>query len=402
VAERAGDFIFTCTGGQAGTADVRFFTNSSITSQIVEANSGGTETLLLVNEPATPVLGVNAFRGIYCTVNSNVLCWTGVPVSSGPITWRITNLRVDATSLWQSLGFISVTADRSIAINESQRAIGIVLPSQAFRPDFNFDSYIDLVWQDPVTGFATVWYLGVDTTNTIIGAMNPPDRGLTPIAVATLDAGNTWRIVGYGDFDGDQHPDVVWQDPASGAAQVRISGGPKGTVTQRVVTLSNGNAWRIRSIADFNRDGKPDVVWQDPASGAAQIWFMGGTDASTVTGAANLSAGSTWRIAGAADFNRDDQPDVVWQDPATGAAQVWYLGGTQGNVTTGAAGLSGGNTWRIAAVADFNFDGHSDVIWQDPITGASSFWLLGGTGGTDIQRSVGLTAHNMWRIAGPR
>jgi hypothetical protein len=71
-------------------------------------------------------------------------------------------------------------------------------------------------------------------------------------------------------------------------------------------------------------------------------------------------------------------------------------------VFSGAASLSGSNPWRIAAVADFNFDGHSDVIWQDPITGASSFWLLGGTGGTEILRSVTLTTHNIWRIAGPR
>jgi hypothetical protein len=225
---------------------------------------------------------------------------------------------------------------------------------------------------------------------------------LTPIAVATLNGGNTWRIAGYGDFDGDQHPDIVWQDPQSGAAQVWISGGPQGTTTKRIAFLSNGNAWRIRSIADFNRDGKPDVIWQDPASGAAQIWFMGGTDASTVTGAATLSGGTAWRIAGAADFNGDDKPDVVWQDPVTGAAQVWYLGGPQGSVFSGAASLSGSNPWRIAAVADFNFDGHSDVIWQDPITGASSFWLLGGTGGTEILRSVTLTTHNIWRIAGPR
>jgi len=25
-------------------------------------------------------------------------------------------------------------------------------------------------------------------------------------------------------------------------------------------------------------------------------------------------------------------PDVVWQDPVSGTTQIWYLGGVQGNV----------------------------------------------------------------------
>ena len=72
---------------------------------------------------------------------------------------------------------------------------------------------------------------------------------------------------------------------------------------------------------------------------------------------------------GAADFNGDGHPDVIWQDPVTGRSQVWFVNGAQGTTMTGAAGLSGPNAWRIVGVADLDGDGHPDLIWQDPATG---------------------------------
>ena len=69
-------------------------------------------------------------------------------------------------------------------------------------------------------------------------------------------------------------------------------------------------------------DGYSDVIWQDPVTGLAQVWFLGGAGTSTI-GAVNLTASNTWRIVDVGGAIRDGRPDVVWQDPVTGAAQVW-------------------------------------------------------------------------------
>ena len=166
--------------------------------------------------------------------------------------------------------------------------------------------------------------------------------------------------------------------------------------------LSTGNAWRIMSVADFNGDGQPDVIWQDPVSGLAQIWFLGGAQGTTVTGAVNLTASNSWRIVGTGDFNQDGHPDVLWQDPVSGTTQVWYLGGAQGNVVTNAVNLTASNSWRIASVSDFNGDGHPDVIWQDPASGTSQMWFLGGALGTTLTGTAALSGSNTWRIVAPR
>jgi hypothetical protein len=123
--------------------------------------------------------------------------------------------------------------------------------------------------------------------------------------------------------------------------------GPQGSVITGAVNLTTRNTWRIVGAADFNRDGTRDVVWQDPVTGAVQIWYMGGPQRNAITGAVNLVLSSKLRVAALMDLNADGHPDIIWQDPMTGASQVSFLGGTQGITTLGTAIMSGPNSWRI-------------------------------------------------------
>jgi hypothetical protein len=262
-------------------------------------------------------------------------------------------------------------------------------PSVNATNDFNLDGKTDILWQDPVTGQVQVWLLGGAQGTNVIGAAN-------------LTLANTWRLAGTGDFNSDGHADAVWQDEITGAAQVWFLTGPNGNVPAGAAVLSNGNLWRIRSVADFNSDGTPDIIWQDEASGWAQIWFMSGPQGSVIKGAVNLTTRNTWRIVGAADFNRDGTRDVVWQDPVTGAVQIWYMGGPQRNAITGAVNLVLSSKLRVAALMDLNADGHPDIIWQDPMTGASQVSFLGGTQGITTLGTAIMSGPNSWRIMGPK
>ena len=38
---------------------------------------------------------------------------------------------------------------------------------------------------------------------------------------------------------------------------------------------------KSRPLADFNRDGKPDILWQNTATGERAIWLMNGTSYSS-------------------------------------------------------------------------------------------------------------------------
>lgn len=246
----------------------------------------------------------------------------------------------------------------------------------------------EVVWQDPVSGCSQLWFLGGAQGTSLMGA-------------ATITTQNTWRIAAIADFNGDGYPDIVWQDPVSGASQIWFMTGPQGTTLLQASTFSGPNPWRIVAAADFNQDGHPDLVWQDPVSGWVQIWYLGGPQGITLLNAANLTLYNPWHIVGSGDFNGDGQPDLLWQDPVGGTVQIWYLTGALGNELLSAAHLTA-STSDVVAVADFNQDGHPDVVWQDPVSGTSLIWLLGGAQGTTQFGTASLSGPNPWRIVGPR
>ena len=251
----------------------------------------------------------------------------------------------------------------------------------------------DVIWEEPVIGWAQVWYLTC-----------PPCA--PPVNAANLTQANPWKIVGIGDFNSDGAPDVVWQDPVSGAVQVWYLGGPGGTTLIGALNITNSNPWQVVSVNDFNHDGHPDLLWQDPHSGWAQIWYLGGPDGITLSTAANLTLSNPWRVVGTGDFNNDGFPDVLWQDPVSGTVQLWYMGGTTpgaiGSVFESAVNITGHMTTKVVAVADFNKDGNQDIIFQDPVTGAATVYYYPGspTGTTTLGSSI-LSTGNPWYIAGP-
>jgi hypothetical protein len=38
-------------------------------------------------------------------------------------------------------------------------------------------------------------------------------------------------------------------------------------------------AWQVRQLADFNGDGKADILWRETASGSSYLWLMNGATA---------------------------------------------------------------------------------------------------------------------------
>jgi hypothetical protein len=134
-------------------------------------------------------------------------------------------------------------------------------------------------------------------------------------------------IVVRSDFNTDTHPDIIWQDPVAGGSQVFYLGGPQGASILGAEWISGENSWRIAAVADFNGDGHPDLVWQDPVTGETQVWFLNGSQGTSILAAVALAPANPWRIVAVGDFNRDGYPDLVWQDPESGHAQIWYLGG---------------------------------------------------------------------------
>jgi hypothetical protein len=190
-----------------------------------------------------------------------------------------------------------------------------------------------------------------------------------------------WQIRGVADFNADGKPDILWHHQASGELYVWLM---NGTALAEGGYLASGRfaerGAQIRGVADFSADGEPDILWQHPGTGALTVWLMRGTE---VVDRAPLAPGRVadpaWRIRDVADISRDGKPDIVWHHQATGEIYVWFMDGT---AVSWACFLDAGRfddpDWQIRRVADFDADGSPDILWQHQTTGQLHLWFLDG------------------------
>ena len=85
---------------------------------------------------------------------------------------------------------------------------------------------------------------------------------------------------------------------------------------------------------DFNGDSHDDILWQND-NGQAGVWLMNGTNV-IGGGTVGPNPGPSWHVIGAGDFNGDSHDDILWQND-NGQAAIWLMNGT--NVTRRRAGL---------------------------------------------------------------
>ncbi len=247
--------------------------------------------------------------------------------------------RTDAGKLavWQMDGSHIVGAD---FLRIGATAIGA--PAPDWHPlgaaDFDGDGKGDLLWRTD-GGQLAIWELN----NSQIQAADFIKAGNTNVGVPALD----WRIVGTGDFGGDGKADILWETTGGALALWQMDGTHIMSASFIKAGAANvgipGFDWHVSDVADFDGDGKADILWRvgaadnpltdlPPGGGKVAIWEMNGDQIKfadyTKAGANNVGApGLDWHLLGADDHNGDGKGDLLWQTDA-GKLAVWQMDGT--------------------------------------------------------------------------
>lgn len=239
--------------------------------------------------------------------------------------------------------------------------------------DFNVQGQSDILWR----------YYGTGGANTTWYMNNTALSSTSPLPATTnLD----WRITSVDDFNRDGKPDILWRNFSTTALTVWLMNGTALSSTASIAAPPDLN-WELGDTGDFNSDGNTDIVWHNKVNGTNVVWLMTGT---TKIGTASVQAVSdlNWHIVGTGDFNNDNSVDIVWRNYATGADVIWLMRGTVLELSVSLTTVTDKN-WFISGTGDYNSDGRVDILWRNYATGANTIWIMDGP---DYSSSVSTTS----------
>jgi lipopolysaccharide export system protein LptA len=197
-------------------------------------------------------------------------------------------------------------------------------------------------------------------------------NGTTIASSATISAPSGLEVEAAADFNNDGKADIVVQT-SDGTPQIWLMNGT--TRTSTVALANPGSGWHVIAADDFNSDGSPDLLFQN-SNGATAVWLLNGT--SVVTTATVGNPGASWHAIGAGDFNGDGNADILFQnvDNNGGTPQIWEMNGT--SIVAQATLPNPGKSWTAIGTGDFNGDGMSDILFQNK-DGTPQIWEMNGT-----------------------
>src|SRR5262245_4093844 len=308
-------------------------------------------------------------------------------------------------------------------MNENQRiGFGTNLPNNGptwhLRAAAEFDSgpfspslspFSDLLWEND-NGAVAIWQLQGDT---VTGAVTI----LTQTNILTGNSLGT-HVVAANDFDASHTADILFQR-SDGSLQVDLMSSSSQFQFAPGIQQNPGAAWHVVASGDFDGDGKAGIVLHADA-GQTAIWEdfavvpidTHGNLGGRFFGQGDLQSNDpTWHVKAAADFDGDGKSDIVWQND-NGAVAIWLMNGVQTradgqlNITQ-----NNGPTWHVAAARDMDGDGKADILWQND-NGAMAVWedfsftpSVGGTAGTanfatqlNINPQPNAPGHTDWHL----
>ncbi len=218
----------------------------------------------------------------------------------------------------------------------------------------------------------------------------------------SLPVGRGPKSITIADVNRDNHPDILVANADDGTVTVLLGDGKGGFHRAPGSPLAAGHLPNDIAVADMNGDGNPDLVIANHQSPFVTVFLGDGR------GGFRPAPGSPFDVhsnphphgVAVADFNGDGKPDVVTD--SWGANQVELLAGdgTGRLRTPGRYFPVGKRPYERLRSGDFNRDGIADVVTTNLDDGTVSILLGDGKGGFhDAPGSPVKAGAKPWQVA---
>jgi len=176
------------------------------------------------------------------------------------------------------------------------------------------DEHPDVLFHNPSTGRMAFWFMNNSqaTDGVFVSPTQDPD----------------WKPVGMADFNGDGHPDILFAQPNTGQLALWYMNRNYLVSATYVYPVQDPN-WQVVGLGDFNGDGHPDILFQNASTGQLVVWYMGGTNYAIDGAYITPVPDAGWQAVAVEDFDGDGHPDILLQNPSTGQLAIWYMNNNQ-------------------------------------------------------------------------
>lgn len=252
-------------------------------------------------------------------------------------------------------------------------AVGLP-PLDVRSGDFNADGRDDILSRNLETGEVRI---------RLMDGIQPIAQGM----VEDITASPSSRLEEVADFDGDGSDDLLFHDSSTRTWSIYFMRGLR-TYALRSGDLAFARSAALQLVAarDFDGDGRADLLFRNTTTLKWVMHRLDGLESRGAEAVPDLPVDPSWRLVAAEDLNRDGRTDLQFRDLDSGAWEVRFMDGVTATNSSGPAWLLDEVAWRPQAVADFNGDGHLDVLLQRADTGAlwvefmMQRWHLAGSG----------------------
>ena len=208
------------------------------------------------------------------------------------------------------------------------------------------------------------------------------------------------------DFDSSQGQNFRIQrrlDAGAYHLRVRSSGNATGSYTLRLSLEEDEQLARqwphLRSLGDFNGDGKDDVLLRHD-DGRWYFYPMNGRTSMAGRGTVpRMTADLAWQVTGIGDFDGDGRDDVLLRH-ADGRWYFYPLNGRAVRPGSGEGRLISDTTRTVAGIGDMNGDGRADILIRRD-DGGWHYYPMNGRNRIVGEGPVGLAADAAWTLAVP-